>query len=102
MPICDFTGIEQTILETKLDANVERDKRTHAKPTLKKSGWRVFVLWECQINDKNLALTGKENFMQNMMTGKGSETQPFLRRAGFIGVEFGGIGSSKVGRFFLI
>ncbi len=32
----------------KLQGNVERDKRNTAK--LKKTGWRVITVWQCQIN----------------------------------------------------
>lgn len=33
----------------KLDRNVRRDKRV--KRTLRKQGWRVLVVWECQTRD---------------------------------------------------
>lgn len=34
---------------TKLEGNRERDTRKVAE--LKKSGWRVFVVWECELNN---------------------------------------------------
>jgi DNA mismatch endonuclease (patch repair protein) len=36
----------------KLEANKARDQR-HRK-ALRQSGWRVLVLWECELNHKNL------------------------------------------------
>ena len=36
----------------KLEGNVLRDKKNHNK--LKKLGWSVFVVWECQINPTRL------------------------------------------------
>lgn len=33
--------------KAKFSANVKRDKRNQAK--LRRQGWRVFVLWECQV-----------------------------------------------------
>jgi DNA mismatch endonuclease (patch repair protein) len=34
---------------TKLDGNAARDKRTRAR--LRRDGWRVLVVWECQLRD---------------------------------------------------
>ena len=37
----------------KFAANVERDRRNHAR--LEEAGWRVFVAWECEVaKDANL------------------------------------------------
>ncbi len=36
----------------KLDENLVRDKKKII--SLKKIGWNVIVLWQCQLNDKNL------------------------------------------------
>jgi DNA mismatch endonuclease (patch repair protein) len=33
----------------KLDGNAARDKRTRAR--LRRDGWRVLVVWECQLRD---------------------------------------------------
>ena len=38
--------------QTKLDANVARDKRVTRQ--LRKEGWQVFVVWACRINDSRL------------------------------------------------
>lgn len=47
---------------TKLDRNVLRDKKNVA--SLKKSGWDVLIIWECQIRRK-LSLLGRiEKFMK--------------------------------------
>ena len=37
----------------KFEANVARDKLVRQQ--LKKAGWRVHVIWECQVNERNLA-----------------------------------------------
>jgi DNA mismatch endonuclease (patch repair protein) len=34
----------------KIDENIERDKRKSRE--LRKLGWRVFTIWQCQINNK--------------------------------------------------
>jgi DNA mismatch endonuclease, patch repair protein len=36
--------------QTKLTANVERDRRTVAR--LESEGWAVVILWECEIENK--------------------------------------------------
>jgi len=36
--------------EKKLSANIERDKRTIER--LKKEGWNIIVLWQCEISSK--------------------------------------------------
>jgi DNA mismatch endonuclease, patch repair protein len=38
--------------EKKFDANKKRDETVVR--TLTKAGWRVLVIWECEINEKNL------------------------------------------------
>ena len=38
----------QEYWKKKFKSNVERDKREQAE--LKKAGWRVIVVWECEIN----------------------------------------------------
>jgi len=44
----------------KLDRNIERDKRNIA--SLAEEGWRVLVLWECELNSPRLLAT-VENFL---------------------------------------
>jgi len=36
---------------TKLEGNAMRDRRTVAK--LRRLGWRVLTIWECQVNDQS-------------------------------------------------
>jgi len=42
--------------KNKITANIARDKRK--KSELRKAGWKVYVIWECQITNKRL-----ENFV---------------------------------------
>ena len=35
--------------QEKLDSNAERDRRNEA--VLSKTGWRVFVIWECELDE---------------------------------------------------
>jgi DNA mismatch endonuclease, patch repair protein len=48
----------------KFDANVARDKKVVRK--LKKSGWRVLLIWECEINETKLA-----SLFQNITSNNG-------------------------------
>jgi DNA mismatch endonuclease (patch repair protein) len=45
----------------KLDRNVARDSENITQ--IIASGWRVLVLWECQIRDKRLLLQNLKNFL---------------------------------------
>jgi len=36
----------------KFSRNIKRDKK--AKEALERLGWRVFVIWECELNDESL------------------------------------------------
>lgn len=45
----------------KLDGNVERERR--AIQLLRKAGWRVLVIWECQTRDLRHLLPCLERFM---------------------------------------
>ena len=40
--------------QTKFDANVSRDKRVTRQ--LREEGWRVFVVWACQIGERRLQM----------------------------------------------
>jgi DNA mismatch endonuclease (patch repair protein) len=42
---------------TKLASNVERDGRNRRELT--RRGWRVFVVWECQLSDRRLNTLAK-------------------------------------------
>jgi DNA mismatch endonuclease, patch repair protein len=43
--------------QAKFDANVERDRRNQR--ALKKAGWQVIVLWECEVMRDPFAAVGK-------------------------------------------
>jgi DNA mismatch endonuclease (patch repair protein) len=50
-PGCRAARIPGTNVEfwvNKLEANVRRDRRVRA--ALRRDGWRVFVVWECQVH----------------------------------------------------
>ena len=44
----------ETFWRKKLDGNVERDRRN--TQALESMGWRVLVVWECEINNENRLL----------------------------------------------
>ena len=44
------TNVEYWVL--KFERNVERDERTHAQ--LEEMGWRVHVVWECELKNKTI------------------------------------------------
>ena len=39
----------QAYWSTKIDSNIERDFKNRV--TLNESGWKILVLWECELND---------------------------------------------------
>ncbi len=39
----------QVYWSTKIDSNIERDFKNRV--TLNESGWKILVLWECELND---------------------------------------------------
>jgi DNA mismatch endonuclease (patch repair protein) len=43
--------------KNKIDANQERDQRNYAE--LRRSGWRVLIVWECALSTKNAQNTKK-------------------------------------------
>jgi DNA mismatch endonuclease (patch repair protein) len=52
---CKYAYTPKSNLEfwlEKFDSNVRRDKR--ARVALRKNGWRVLVVWECQADGKRL------------------------------------------------
>lgn len=61
-PGCRFAATPKTrqeFWEAKLRGNVERDARNTA--ALQADGWRVFVIWECEVGDDGvLARVGDE------------------------------------------
>ena len=56
-PGCRFATMPKTntaFWKNKFDSNVLRDD--FVRKQLKKIGWKVFVIWECQVNEKRLGL----------------------------------------------
>ena len=51
-----------TYWNKKLDRNVLRDSKNIA--LLKKSGWDVLIIWECQVRNKSYLLKTIEKFMK--------------------------------------
>lgn len=47
-------GTRASWWQAKFDSNQARDKRNAAK--LRAEGWRVLVVWECQLNKKGLVI----------------------------------------------
>ncbi len=45
-------GTNRLFWNTKLDKNIERDRRAQA--AIKKMGWRVYVIWECDIRKRGI------------------------------------------------
>lgn len=61
---CKFAYIPKSRVEfwnKKFLENVQRDKRNQA--ALKKAGWKTFIIWECEIEDK-----GKLGIQINKLT----------------------------------
>lgn len=54
----------------KFEANVARDKLVRQQ--LHKAGWRVHVIWECQVNERNLAKVSR-NIRGRSLTLAGSK-----------------------------
>ncbi len=53
---CKFAYTPKSNLDfwqKKFDDNTRRDKEAMRK--LKKAGWRVFIIWECELSDAKLA-----------------------------------------------
>ena len=59
-----FPSTRQNFWQTKFEGNVQRDKDNQARLT--SQGWRVFVLWECEINRWDLYLEHRiKTFISN-------------------------------------
>jgi DNA mismatch endonuclease (patch repair protein) len=65
--------------EKKFKENTERDKANYAR--LKILGWRVVIIWQCEISTSDKAITAiKRHFAhQNYPTGKSPKTCQALR-----------------------
>ena len=53
--------------KSKREGNVARDKRNIQK--LRKDGWKVLVVWECQTKDKEKLIRKLNNFLSDKITG---------------------------------
>lgn len=50
---CKYSKLPDTrkgVWKEKIEANVSRDKKNYDK--LEKSGWRIIIVWQCDINSK--------------------------------------------------
>lgn len=46
----------------KLNRNIERDKRKESE--LKKSGWKVSIIWDCEMKDENFLIKKIKKFLR--------------------------------------
>lgn len=63
-PGCKYATIPETNREfwsNKISGNMERDKVTFS--TLEKMGWRIIVVWQCELKPKK-----KDRTLQNLIT----------------------------------
>lgn len=51
----------QAFWDAKLDGNKERDEKNEA--ALKEAGWRVLVVWECELRDRDALATRLRTFL---------------------------------------
>ena len=51
-PLAYMPASNRSFWEAKFDSNVARDRRN--RTALRREGWRVFTVWECQISQKRL------------------------------------------------
>jgi DNA mismatch endonuclease, patch repair protein len=49
----------------KLEGNAARDRRTQAR--LRREGWRVLVVWECQLRDLDKLAARLRRFLDSPM-----------------------------------
>lgn len=61
---CTTPGTNTEYWEQKFKRTVARDREAHAQ--LRKLGWTVLVVWECQTRDKTRLL----NFLDNILPDK--------------------------------
>lgn len=63
-PGCKYATIPETnrkFWSNKISGNMERDKVTFS--TLEKMGWRIIVVWQCELKPKK-----KDRTLQNLIT----------------------------------
>lgn len=61
--LASFPATRVDFWESKFAANVERDRRNET--TLAEAGWRVIIIWECQIR------AGELSWLPDAITGQG-------------------------------
>lgn len=52
---CKYSKLPETNIKfwkNKINNNINRDKKNYIE--LRKSGWRVFIIWQCDISSKNI------------------------------------------------
>ena len=59
---CTRPKANRSFWQSKISANIARDRRTTAE--LRKIGWSVLTVWECQLNDPKRALVLVSRFMR--------------------------------------
>ena len=63
-PKCPLARLPKSKLDfwkPKLEGNRARDERSEAK--LKKGGWEVFVIWECQLKNRDMVADSVREFL---------------------------------------
>lgn len=66
-PKCKIPKSRVEFWTAKLRENVRRDQRDRL--TLEHQGWRVFVVWECEVRDEAQLRTRLELFLHNLSQG---------------------------------
>ena len=67
---CKYAATPKTradFWQKKFESNIDRD--INVRKALQKQGWKVFVIWECELRDQKRLI---ENF-QEIVTQKGTE-----------------------------
>ncbi|MDE6649516.1 MAG: very short patch repair endonuclease [Muribaculaceae bacterium] len=68
---CKYATIPKTNREfwlTKISGNIERDKATYSE--LRRQGWRVIEIWQCQLKPKQ-----KDQTLQNLIMALHNEQE---------------------------
>lgn len=58
---------------SKFEANIQRDRRNRAK--LRKLGWRVFVVWECQVSSRTKSQATVKRIVKRLGIERNKDTQ---------------------------
>ena len=60
--------------KTKIDANIERDKKNFEK--LQSGGWQVLIIWTCELSSKEKIVDTMNNVFSMLHNIEGEETKP--------------------------